>query len=308
MKSVTLFAPATVANVSCGFDLLGFALEGVGDRMKISTNNLGCLRITKIANQNLPTQPEKNVAGVAAKALLDALECPQGFDIEIEKNIKPGSGIGSSAASAAGAVAGINKLLGNPLTTQELVGFAAKGEALAGGTEHADNVAPCLLGGFTLIQSYAPLRVITLPTPADLYAVVLHPQIEVKTSDARNLLKQQVLLKNAVQQSGYLGGFVAALFKNDYELLSASLKDILVEPSRSVLIPSFDDLKAIALQNGALGFGISGSGPSVFSLCKGSSTAENVKQKISEYFQQTSIPFEVHLSKINPEGIRFLPN
>lgn len=306
MKSIALFAPATVANVCCGFDLLGFALKGVGDLMHFSPNSVGKLRITRVSGQNLPLEPEKNVAGVAALALLEALHCKEGFDIEIEKKIKPGSGIGSSAASAAGAVAGINALLGHPFSAEELVAFAMKGEALAGGTEHADNVAPCLLGGFTLVQNYQPLRVLSLPTPPDLYSVVLHPQIEIKTSDARSLLKKQVQLKDAVRQSGFLGGFVSGLYTQNYELLSRSLCDILVEPSRSLLIPDYDNLKEIALANNALGFGISGSGPSVFALCKGRETAENVAQKLQHQFQKSQIPFDLHVSGINAEGIKFL--
>lgn len=306
MKSIALFAPATVANVCCGFDLLGFALEGVGDLMRFSPNALGKLRITRVSGQNLPLEPEKNVAGVAALALLEALNCKEGFDIEIDKKIKPGSGIGSSAASAAGAVAGINALLGRPFSAEELVAFAMKGEALAGGTEHADNVAPCLLGGFTLIQNYQPLRVLSLPTPPHLFTVVLHPQIEIKTSDARSLLKKQVQLKDAVRQSGFLGGFVSGLYTKDYELISHSLCDILVEPSRSLLIPDYDNLKEVALTNKALGFGISGSGPSVFALCKGRETAENVAQKLQHQFQKSQIPFDLHVSGINAEGIKFL--
>lgn len=306
MKNIELFAPATVANVCCGFDLLGFALEGVGDRMRFSKNKLGKLRITLVSGQILPTEPEKNVAGVAALAMLKALGCSDGFDMEIEKGIKPGSGIGSSAASAAGAVAGLNALLGHPFSAEELVAFAMKGEALAGGSEHADNVAPCLLGGFTLVQNYEPLRVLSLPTPPDLYAVVLHPQIEIKTSDARNILKKQVKLKDAVRQSGYLGGFVAALYRQDYQLLSESLCDVLVEPTRSVLIPDFDNLRETALAHQALGFGISGSGPSVFALCKGHQNAENVAQNLKKQFEKNQIPFDLHLSGINAEGIKFI--
>ncbi|MDT8414019.1 MAG: homoserine kinase [Flavobacteriaceae bacterium] len=306
MRSITLFAPATVANVSCGFDLLGFALESVGDQMLIRENKVNQLRITKIEGQTLPMQTEKNVAGVAGLALLNQLNTKQGFDIEIYKKIKPGSGIGSSAASAAGAVFGLNELLGKPFSSIDLVAFAMKGEALAGGAEHGDNVAPCLLGGFTLIQSYNPLRVVSLPTPEALSVVILHPQIEVKTADARNLLKQQVSLKKAVRQSGYLGGFVAGLFQNDYDLLAASLRDEWVESSRSVLIPAFDEMKVAALASGALGFGISGSGPSVFALCKGVEIAKKTAEAIRLVFDETAIPYDLHHSEVNPHGVKIL--
>lgn len=304
MNEIRFFAPATVANVSCGFDVLGFALDSVGDRMTIRRNTVGELRITKITGQPLPMEVLKNVSGVSALALLKAYGGEQGFDIEIEKNIKPGSGIGSSAASSAGAVFGINELLGRPFSKEELVGFAMKGEALAGGTEHADNVAPCVFGGFTLIQSCQPLRVVSLPSPDELYAVVLHPQIEVKTSDARAILKSHVLLKKAVRQSGYLGGFVAGLFMNDYDLIADSLKDEIVEPARSMLIPLFDEVKQAALENGALGCGISGSGPSIFALNRGEKIAGQVAEAMRKVYQKTQIPFDVHLSKVNPQGIK----
>jgi len=304
MNEIHLFAPATVANVSCGFDVLGFALDSVGDWMTIRRNNVGELRITKITGQSLPMEILKNVSGVSALALLKAYGGEQGFDIEIEKNIKPGSGIGSSAASSAGAVFGINELLGKPFSKEELVGFAMKGEALAGGTEHADNVTPCIFRGFTLIQSCQPLRVVSLPSPEELYAVVLHPQIEVKTSDARAILKTHVLLKKAVRQSGYLGGFVSGLFMNDYNLIADSLKDEIVEPARSMLIPLFDEVKLAALENGALGCGISGSGPSIFALNRGEKIAGQVAEAMRKVYQKSQIPFDVHLSKVNPQGIK----
>ena len=304
MNEIHLFAPATVANVSCGFDVLGFALDSVGDWMTIRRNNVGELRITKITGQSLPMEILKNVSGVSALALLKAYGGEQGFDIEIEKNIKPGSGIGSSAASSAGAVFGINELLGKPFSKEELVGFAMKGEALAGGTEHADNVTPCIFGGFTLIKSCQPLRVVSLPSPEELYAVVLHPQIEVKTSDARAILKTHVLLKKAVRQSGYLGGFVSGLFMNDYNLIADSLKDEIVEPARSMLIPLFDEVKLAALENGALGCGISGSGPSIFALNRGEKIAGQVAEAMRKVYQKSQIPFDVHLSKVNPQGIK----
>lgn len=306
MDTIKLFAPATVANLSCGFDVLGCCLDGVGDEMIISKNSEQKLRITKITGQDLPLEVNANVAGVSAKALLAELGEKQGFDIEIKKNIKAGSGIGSSAASATGAVFGINKLLGEPFTTNELIKFAMEGERLASGNAHADNVAPALLGGFSLVKSYEPLEIISLPSLPELRMLILHPLIELKTKDSRSIIKQNVELKKAISQWGNLAALVSALYTQDYELLGRSLKDEIIEPVRSILIPYFDDLKALASANGALGFGISGSGPSVFALCKGDIVAEKVKAEFQEFYQDKNIDFDLHLSKINPEGIKII--
>ena len=306
MNRIKLFAPATVANLSCGFDVLGCCLDGVGDEMIISKNSEQKLRITKITGQDLPLEVNANVAGVSAKALLAELDEKQGFDIEIKKNIKAGSGIGSSAASATGAVFGINKLLGEPFTTNELIKFAMEGERLASGNAHADNVAPALLGGFSLVKSYEPLEILSLPSLPELRMLILHPLIELKTKDSRSIIKQTVELKKAISQWGNLAALVSALYTQDYNLLGRSLKDEIIEPVRSILIPYFDDLKALASANGALGFGISGSGPSVFALCKGDSVAEKVKAEFQEFYQDKNIDFDLHLSKINSEGIKII--
>lgn len=306
MQEINIFSPATVANLSCGFDVLGCCLDDVGDEMRIVKNDLEKVRITRISDPDLPKEIHKNVAGVAAMALLEKLGIKQGFDIEIDKKIKVGSGIGSSSASAAGAVYGVNKLLGEPFSPKELIPFAMEGERLASGNAHADNVAPALLGGFCLVRSYEPLEVVSLPTPPELRIVVLHPLIEIKTKDSRSIIKHQVSLKKAVIQWGNLGAFVSALHMNDYELLGRSLQDEIVEPIRSILIPYFSELKKTALETGGLGFGISGSGPSVFTLCKGQENAVSVKEAIQEFYKDKGIEFDLHLSKINPEGIRIL--
>jgi homoserine kinase len=306
MNEIKLFCPATIANVSCGFDVLGLCLESVGDTMTITKTAKKGVRITEIIGAYLPLETNKNVAGVAAVALLDALQPDFGFDISITKNIKAGSGIGSSAASAAGAVYGINKLLGSPFSTKELVPFAMQGEKLASGTAHADNVAPALLGGFTLIRSYEPLDIITIPSPAELYATVIHPQIELKTKDARSVLKENISLKKATIQCGNLGGLISGLYTSDYDLIGRSLHDELVEPIRSILIPKFKELKAAAIAAGALGGGISGSGPSVFALSKGEAIAQKVADAMAAIMNETGIPFEVHVSPINSQGIKII--
>ena len=306
MNEIKVFCPATIANLNCGFDVMGLCLEGIGDKMIIRKVASKGIRITKIIGAELPLETDKNVAGVAALAILKNLNIDYGFEIEIHKNIKAGSGIGSSAASAAGAVFGINELLGKPFSKQELVKFAMKGEAIASGCEHADNVAPCLLGGFTLVRGYNPLDVIRIDAPKELYAVVLHPYIEIKTADARAVLQPMVPLNDAITQCGNLGGLVAGLYTNDYELISRSLTDVIIEPSRKHLIPNFENVKFAAIQNGALGSGISGAGPSIFALCKGLEIANIVAFAMSESYQNTEIEFDIHISKINPEGVKVI--
>lgn len=307
MEELKIFAPATVANLSCGFDVLGCCLENVGDQMLIRKNDLNKIRITRITGQDLPLETDRNVAGVAVQALLKESGSTQGFDIEIDKKIKAGSGIGSSAASSAGAVYAVNKLLGETFSKNDLIKFAMEGERLASGNAHADNVAPALLGGFSLVKSYDPLEIIKLPSPPELRMVILHPLIEIKTRDSRAVIRQNVSLQKAISQWGNLGALVSSLYTEDYALLGRSLKDEIIEPFRSILIPHFEKLKAIALENGALGFGISGSGPSVFAMCKGEENAENVRDNLGAYYADKNIAFELHLSKINTQGIKELP-
>jgi homoserine kinase len=306
MNEIKIFCPATIANLSCGFDVLGLCLETAGDEMIIRKSAIKGIRITKIVGVDLPLETEKNVAGVAALAMLDAIETEFGFEIEIYKHIKAGSGIGSSAASSAGAVFGINELLGRPFTRKELVLFAMQGEKLASGNAHADNVAPALLGGFTLVRSSNPLDIIRIESPSELYATVVHPQIELKTSDARSVLKQTVSLKSAITQWGNVGAIVAGLYTQDYDLIGRSLHDEIVEPLRSVLIPGFDLIKKTALENGALGSGISGSGPSIFALSKGKETADKIAKAMSAVYDQMKLPYEIHVSRVNPDGIKII--
>ena len=306
MNEIKIFCPATIANLSCGFDVLGLCLATAGDEMIIRKSDIKGIRITKIVGADLPLETEKNVSGVAALAMLEEVETEFGFEIEIYKNIKAGSGIGSSAASSAGAVFGINELLGRPFTRKELVKFAMQGEKLASGNAHADNVAPCLLGGFTLVRSSNPLDIIKIDSPSELYATVVHPQIELKTSDARSVLKQTVSLKSAITQWGNVGGLVAGLYTNDYELIGRSLHDEIIEPIRSMLIPGFDLIKKTAYENGALGSGISGSGPSIFALSKGKETAEKIAKAMSKVYDEINLPYEIHVSQVNPDGVSII--
>jgi homoserine kinase len=306
MKEIKIFTPATVANISCGFDILGLCLDTVGDEMIVREVPEKGVRLTKITGQELPLETHKNVAGVAGLALLEQVDASVGYEIEIYKKIKPGSGIGSSAASAAGAVFAINELLGKPFSKQELIYFAMQGEKLASGTEHADNVSPVILGGFTLVRSYKPLDVLKINSPDDLYATIIHPQIEVKTSDSRAVLKNQVSLKKMVTQMGNFGGLISGLYTSDYNLIGRSLHDEIIEPNRLVLIPEFNKIKKGVIQAGALGAGISGSGPSIFALSKGKETANIVGETMAEIYNTTDIDYDIHVSKINQQGIKIL--
>ena len=306
MEEVKIFAPATVANVSCGFDVLGFCLDRIGDEVIVRKSTTPGVRITRIEGQDLPLATKANVAGVAVEALLEKVETPFGFEIEIIKGIKAGSGIGSSAASSAGAVLGVNALLGEPFSRNELIAFAMEGEKLASGAAHADNVSPALLGGFTLVRCGKKPDVISLPAPAELYATIIHPKIELRTADARSVLKQTIPLKKAIQQWGNVGALVSGLYTDNYDLIARALVDVIIEPERSVLIPHFNELKAAALAAGGLGGGISGSGPSLFTLSRGEEAAENVRQALIKSFEPHGIPFDTFLSKINTQGAKII--
>lgn len=301
---IKIFSPATVANVSCGFDVLGFCLDTIGDEMVVRKTDKKGIFITKIEGYKLPFEAKKNVAGVSALAMLADAQPNCGFEIEIYKKIKPGSGIGSSSASASGSVFAINELLGRPYNKTQVTDFAMKGEALASGSEHADNLAPGIFGGFTLVKSTSPLEILQLPTPNDMYATIIHPQIEIKTADARAILPIQFPLKDAITQWANVGSFVHALHTNDYDLMKRALQDVIIEPHRSGLIPHFAEVKSAALNNGALGAGISGAGPSIFALCKGIEVAKKVEIAMRDAYSKTAIAYETYVSKINTEGIR----
>ncbi|TJY33877.1 homoserine kinase [Pontimicrobium aquaticum] len=306
MTEIKIFSPATVANVACGFDVLGFCLDSQGDEMIIRKTKEKGIKITHIEGFDLPYETEKNVAGVSALAMYKNAKPDCGFEIEIYKRIKPGSGIGSSAASAVGSVFGMNELLGKPYNKTQLTCFAMKGEALASKSEHADNLAPAIFGGFTLVKSTLPLDIIQIPTPQDLYATIIHPQIEIKTSDAREILPKNISLKDAISQWANVGSLVHALHTSDYKLIHRSLQDIIIEPYRKQLIPFFDDVKFAAIKAGALGCAISGSGPSIFTLSKGKEIAQNIKDVMSLVYSKTNIDFDIHISKINTRGVKIL--
>ncbi len=305
MDEISVLAPATVSNVVCGFDCLGFALEGPYDEMTVRRIVEPGIKIIHHDNYGLSTDPEKNVAGVALRAFIEAAKIPHGFEVEITKHIKPGSGIGSSAASACGAVVAANRLISDKFTNVELVELAMAGEMLASGSRHADNLAPCIYGGFTLVRSSDPLDIVEINFPP-LFSTVIHPQIEIKTSEARAILPKDVPLKEAIRNWSNLGSLVAALAKGDYGLITRSMEDTIVEPVRKSLIPKFDEVKAASLDAGALGGGISGSGPSIFMLSETAEIAAKVELAINTVYSKTGIEFNIYVSEIQPHGVRFV--
>jgi len=308
MKTVRAYAPATVANVSCGFDVFGFAVDQPGDEVELVLNKTTDVTIRRIEGDGgrLPLEAMKNTAGVAVNAFLKALDSRQGVEITLFKNLPLGSGMGSSAASSVAALVGINHLLGEPFTKKELLPFAMEAERVACGSAHADNVAPSLLGGFVLIRGYSPLDVVSIPTPPELFCTLVHPQLELKTEDSRQVLKTSVSLKDAITQWGNIAGLVAGLMKPDFGLISRSLKDVIAEPVRSLLIPGFDEMKARAAEAGALGCGISGSGPTLFALSTEKQLACNVGKAIQEQFEKLKLKSEVYISRINDRGAKVI--
>jgi homoserine kinase len=304
MESIKVFAPATVANVVCGFDILGFAVNEPGDELIMELSNKPGVNIISIEGDEgkLTLDPAKNTVSASVMSLLKNLGREDvGFNLKLKKKMPMGSGLGSSSASAVAGLFAANELLGKPLSKIELLPYAMEGEALACGHGHADNVAPALFGGFTLIKSYDPLEVIALPVPK-LYCALLYPHVDVPTRDARQIIRSKVLLKDAVTQWGNIAGLISSLYTHDYDLLGRCLKDVIVEPIRSILIPEFDRMKEIAMENGALGFGISGSGPTVFSLYRSGDDAQKVLQLLKKLLANIGVESNIYLSEINETG------
>jgi len=304
---IKVFAPATVANVVCGFDVLGFAVNEPGDEVEMRLTNTPGVTIKRITGDDgrLPLNAEKNTVSASVQHYLKHINrLDVGVEIELHKKMPIGSGLGSSSASTVAGLFAINKLMGDLLTAKELVPFAMKGEELACGYGHADNVAPAIMGGFVLIRSYDPLDVISLPTPEGMFAAIVYPEVDVPTKDARQMIRNKVFLKDAVTQWGNVAGLVSGLFMNDFELIGRSMKDVLVEPTRSILIPGFEDLRSLAMENGAIGFGISGSGPSVFSLTKDEDTAKKITKAQQQYLNKLNINSKAFVSSVNAEGPR----
>ena len=308
IDEVTAFAPATVTNVSCGFDVFGFALHEPGDAVRLRRVRRKGVRIVKIkGTEGLPLQAEKNTAGKALLAFIEALNPPFGFEMEIHKKMAIGTGLGSSAASAAAAVFAANRFLRQPLSPAKLLPFALQGERLTSGESvHADNVAASLYGGFVLIRSVHPLDVIPLHYPRNLVAALIHPRINLTTSQMRRILRTQVNLSDAVRQWGNIAAFVAALQNEDFSLMRRSLNDVIIEPVRGKVIPGYEQAKEAALKNGALGSGISGSGPSIFALCSSQEVAQKAGRAMQSVFERLQIQSDLYISPINARGPKIL--
>lgn len=304
-NTIRIKSPATIANLVCGFDILGLAVEEPFDLMTIEPSERPGLEIIHLDDYQLSTVPEENVAGGALLAMLEDVKDAPGIKLTIDKKIKPGSGLGSSAASAAGAVFAASKIIQQQFTQEDLIRYAMFGEKVASGVKHADNITPCLMGGATLIRSIMPLDIIPLNSP-DLHITIVHPQIEVKTSDARQILKKEVQLKQAIRQWGNIAGLVAGFMKGDYALIGRSLEDGIIEPVRSILIPGFDQVKSRSKEAGALGGGISGSGPSVFMLSKDDATARAVEHVMKDVYTKIGIDFKTYVTKLNRQGIKII--
>ncbi len=308
MKSLMVFAPATVSNIGCGFDVMGFALNAPGEDLLVRESDRKGVVISKITGDEgkIPYEIELNTAGMAAKSLLEQYAPDAGIEIEIYKKMGLGSGLGSSAASAVAVVYGINELLGLSLSRSQLLPHAMEGEKVASKAIHADNVAPCLFGGFILIRGYEPIDIVQLPVPDKLYCAIIHPQIEIKTSEARTMLGNTVELKKAISQWGNVGGLIAGLFYNDFDLIGRSIKDYVAEPVRSKLIPGYANIKKAALETGAIGCNISGSGPSMFALCDSANMASEVSLAMGRECRSAGVDCKLYISKINSEGPKII--
>ncbi len=302
-NGIKVFAPASVANVAVGFDVLGFALDAPGDEIVARFSDTPGLRIAKITGGKLPMDPMLNTASYGAIKLLEYLgEQGRGIEMDIHKKMPFGSGLGSSAASAVAGVMAVNELLKNPLSKRELLPFAVQGESIASGAIHADNVAPSLLGGFTLVRDSQSLDVHRIHVPKGLYATVVYPAVNILTKEARAMLKKEIPLKTAIRQTANIGGFIIGMFNSDFELIKRSLHDAMIEHQRAGLIPHFYEVKEAALDCGVLGCSISGSGPSIFALSANSLIAENAGAQMKRIFDSANIENTVYISKINMEG------
>ncbi len=302
---IKVFAPASIANVSCGFDIFGFAVPNLGDFVEVWFNDTGKLIIESISGADgLPTEPELNVTTVAAQALLDDIGEKRGVSFNIQKTVKPGSGLGSSSSAAVAGAFAVNELLGKPFSRRELLPFAGVGEKLASNQLHFDNVAPSLLGGFSVVRSNEEMDVLSISYPKDLWVVAAHPQVEIKTKQAKRMLGRTMPISNAVIQFGNVAGLVLALVSNDYDLLGRSMVDMLAEPKRSKLIPLYDEAKEATLAKGAIGTNIAGSGPTIFSFCKGEESAKQVMNAYKKVYAASELEVNYYISKINPEGAK----
>ncbi len=303
-NTVKVFAPASVANVGCGYDTIGFAINDLGDEIILTKRDDEKMVIAPILGTDLPTDPRENVATIAIQALLDRIGSKQGFDVEIKKLFKPGSGLGSSASSATGAVFAANILLDKPFRREELLEFALEGEAFASKSYHADNVAPSLLGGFNVIRGYGPLDIFQVPTPKDLWVMIIFPDVVIKTAESKKLVPKTLTTKDARDQWANVAALVHAMHTEDYDLLRKSVTDLVATPVRKPMIPSYDEVERICIEQGCVGFNISGSGPSMFAFFKDRETMDSAKEPIEGVYKKINLPVIIHESRINNDGCK----
>jgi homoserine kinase len=303
-SEITAFAPASVSNVACGFDIMGFALEGAGDRVTVRFREGKSVRIVRIrgCSQPLPGEIGENTAGPPVLEVLKRSGRRHGLEIEIEKGLAIGSGIGSSAASAVAAAVAADALLDTRLSREELLLCAIEGEKIASGAVHVDNLAPSLYGGFILVRGYNPPDVVPLLTPLTLWCALLLPRIEIRTKESRGLLPATLSLADVIAQTGNAAGLVAGLLRGDPGLISRSLEDRIAEPVRRHLIPRYRELKDAALSAGSLGCNISGSGPAVFALCADEATARQAVDSMGAALDGSGCVYSTMVSRIGTTG------
>lgn len=305
-KEIKVFSPATVANLSCGYDVMGLAITGLGDTLVFRQVDEPGARIFLIDGADLPMEADKNIASFVANSMLKKAKSNLGFDIEIYKGAMGGSGLGSSASSSAGAAIATNYFLNNRFSTEDLIMFAAEGERLACGSPITDNVAPAILGGIVFIQDPKNKKFFRLPFSDALHLVIIHPQVEVTTEESRSLLPKDIPMKIVTRQMANIGSFISSFYKEDYDLMKSCMTDFLAEPYRFPLIDGYKVIRKAAMEAGAIGGGISGSGPSVFHFCKGKESAEQVYKAINEAYKPVNVPYKMYLSTIDTEGTRII--
>lgn len=307
-KKIKIKACATIANLSCGFDIIGLCVSNPYDVVEISiTEGSPNVTISEIQciDDELPYNPDMNTAGKPILNMLRQIDESISVDLKIFKGIPTCSGMGSSSASAVAAVYGFNKLIGNQFNNNQLLDFAAEGEKVAAGSRHYDNISPCLLGGTVLLVERNPLEYVKLNSPK-LYCVLVHPNIKIKTKDSRSVIPHSISLLDASKQWGYVGGLVHGIHTNSKTLIAKSMKDIIVEPNRSKLIPGFDEIKKTAIKLGAIGCSISGSGPAVFAFADNTDLANKIAQNTKKIFKTYSIESKSFISEINNIGPEIL--
>ncbi len=307
-SEISIFSPASVANVGCGFDIFAFALEEPGDEIRLKIKNEQGVKITKISGiPSLPRDSQKNTASVSLMAMLEYIDADFGIEMEIHKKMPIKSGLGSSAASAVGSVFALNELLELKLGNEILIKFAMEGEKIASYNQvHLDNISACLYGGFILARSQDPVDIISIPVPENLFYVILHSHIDIDTSEARQILPKLITLPGAVEQWANTAAVTTALFTEDYELLKRSISDTIIEPIRAREIPYFKEMKNTSLKAGSVGFGVSGSGPSVFALAKSENSAQHIQNALVGMFENKDLPFDTYTGRINTRGPRVL--